>query len=79
MREDEFIEEFLLAVQERIPLLDIKYEYCEIEDEYTFSFDSIDCDFMTDKEVHDTMMELAYPMLVDEMICNFCIDYREVV
>lgn len=41
----EYIEEFIIAIQEEYPELDIKYQYDEEIDEYEMSYNTSDFDY----------------------------------
>lgn len=70
MEEHELIEEFILAVQEEFPQLDMKFDYSEVAEEYEIIFDTTVSDYPR-QAVTDTMNELASEMLVGEGIFNF--------
>lgn len=70
MREYEIIEEYLIAVQEEFPRLDVKYEWDEVDEVYIISFNTADFEYESG-EVKLTMSNMAQEMLDGEDFSNY--------
>lgn len=72
MKKYELIEEFILAVQEEYPQLDMRFDYNEITEVYDITFDTTESDYPR-KEVEEVIHDFAEGMLVGEGVFNFFI------
>lgn len=70
MEEYELIEEFILAVQQEYPQLDMKFDYNETTETYDIIFDTTECDYPR-KEVEEVLYDFADSMLTGENVFNF--------
>ena len=74
MERYEYIEEFILAVQEEYPDLDIRYTLDEIADTYEISYDQEE--LQSNDDFNEKVGQLAQEMLFENDIYNFFIGYN---
>lgn len=74
MERYEYIEEFILAVQEEYPDLEMKYTLNEAADTYEISYDQEE--LQSNDDFNDKVGQLAQEMLFENDIYNFFIGYN---